>query len=216
MQSYKLDLVSAPAVEPISLAEAKEYIRVDGSDEDSIISNLIAAARQNTELYTRCAFVSQTWRMFIDIFPASMSNTWWDGVRDGAACEFNSDGSIEVPLAPLQSVIHIKTYDDSDLFNILDGSNYKVSTYSGVTASNGEINLKKGKSWPSVTRSKNGVEIQFIAGYGDNASDVPVQIKQAILEEVAFMYENRGGCGNGSLNSSIARSILQQFRIKRL
>ena len=38
--------LAAPAAEPVSLAEAKEYLRIGGDGEDGLVGSLIAGARQ--------------------------------------------------------------------------------------------------------------------------------------------------------------------------
>lgn len=61
-----LILVEAPAVEPVTLEEAKLHMKVDTTEDDALISVLIAAARKVAEEYTRRAFITQTWEYSID------------------------------------------------------------------------------------------------------------------------------------------------------
>jgi hypothetical protein len=63
MTSY---LIAGPGEEPVSLAEAKAFARVDGTDEDALISALIAAARLHVESLTGRALVMQTWRLVLN------------------------------------------------------------------------------------------------------------------------------------------------------
>lgn len=58
--------VTPPAVEPVTLEETKLHLRVDGTEEDNLISALIKAARQKAEEYTRRAFITQTWEVALD------------------------------------------------------------------------------------------------------------------------------------------------------
>lgn len=58
--------VTPPAVEPVMLEETKLHLRVDGTEEDSLIAALITAARQKAEDYTRRAFITQTWELALD------------------------------------------------------------------------------------------------------------------------------------------------------
>lgn len=58
-----LERVTAPASEPVSLAEAKLYLRVDGTDDDTLISDLIVAARMNAEDFLRKSLITQTWKL---------------------------------------------------------------------------------------------------------------------------------------------------------
>lgn len=64
-----LQLISPPAEEPLSLAEAKLHLRVDFSDEDALISALISAARQAAETITARQLVTARWKYILDAFP---------------------------------------------------------------------------------------------------------------------------------------------------
>ena len=86
-----LVIKTPPASEPVSLAEAKSFLRITDGDDDALISSLVTAIRQKAEFWTRRSFITQTWTL------------WLDSVPKG----FN----ITVPLSPLQSITHIKSYD---------------------------------------------------------------------------------------------------------
>jgi hypothetical protein len=62
MTSY---LIAGPGEEPVSLAEAKAFCRIDGTDEDALVSALIAAARLHVESITGRALLTQTWRLIL-------------------------------------------------------------------------------------------------------------------------------------------------------
>ena len=59
----RLERVTAPASEPVTLAEAKLYLRVDGTNEDSLISDLIVAARMSAESWLRLSLITQSWKL---------------------------------------------------------------------------------------------------------------------------------------------------------
>ena len=59
-------LLTAPAAEPLSVAEAKAFLRVEHDDDDAMIASLIAAARNHVEALTRCGLITQTWRIVLD------------------------------------------------------------------------------------------------------------------------------------------------------
>lgn len=163
-----LKQTAAPASEPVTTDEAKSHVRVDISDDDTLIDSLIASARDTIEKLARRALITQTWRLSLDNWP------------DGDA--------IELPRPPLQSVSSI-TYTESDgTVNTWDTSGYIVDTDSEP----GRVVLAYGESWPSVTLyPAAAIKITFVAGYGDEAGDVPEPWKQAIKLLVAHWYENR-------------------------
>lgn len=160
-------LNSAPAVEPVSLSEAKAHLRVDGGDEDDLISSLITAARVHTEVQTGQSLIEQTWSVFQDSWP---------------------DGPVmALPLAPVISVAAVRVYGEDDIPSAIDPSHYYVDTASRPA----RLVLRSGRTWPRPGRAANGAEVEIIAGYGAGPADVPEPLKQAILQLVAYWFENR-------------------------
>ena len=84
-------LLTPPAVEPLSLAEAKAWLRVAHDDDDALIAALVASGRAHIEKETRRALIAQTWRIVRDAWPAS--------------------GRIEAYPAPLRQVLAARVYD---------------------------------------------------------------------------------------------------------
>jgi uncharacterized phiE125 gp8 family phage protein len=164
----RLTLVTPPPTEPVTVEEAKAHARIDEDDDQPLVAGLIATAREMAEDYTRRAFITQTWKMFLDAWPVC--------------------GFVELPKAPLQSVTHIKTYDDADVPTTFDSVYYFVDTATRP----GRITLRTTGSWPAPARVANGIEIQFIAGYGNAPSNVPSKVKHGILGLIAWLYEHRG------------------------
>lgn len=206
---YKLDIVTEPVLEPVTVAEVKTALRVDSSDDDTLIGYLITAARQSAESFTKRAFITQTWKMLMDDF--CDVNDY--GYTPAYTLYSNEPSYIEIPLAPLQSITHLKTYDDSDVATTFASSNYYVSTYGGSFARAGTLTLRDASVWPTFERNKDGIEIQFVAGYGTAASDVPQQIRMAVQEQATFLYNNRGSCDGATGLSMVAKQMLNPFRI---
>lgn len=166
MRFFRLN--TAAAIEPVTTAEVKLYARVAHSVEDSIIASWIKAARKLAEDYQHRSYVEQIYRMTYDSFPGTC---------------------IDFPRPPLISVADpIKYYDTDDTEFEFAASNYFVDTNSEV----GRLALNYGISWPTVTlRPINAVIIDFTTGYGDEATDVPDSVKNAIYIYCTHMYENR-------------------------
>lgn len=202
---YKTNLVTAPTEEPITLAELKTHLRIDSTNEDTYLNSLIKGAREALELKYDLALVTQTWQIFFDNFK-QYQEAWWDGIEYLPVGYF-SQKQIEIPKSPLQSVTHIKTYNENNVGTVFSSNNYTVLTYSGVSPSNGRVVLKDGVTWPDVHRDFDGIEIQFVAGHG-SASAVPQVVKQSILEEAAYRYEHRGDCDPSNLNSPISNKSM--------
>jgi uncharacterized phiE125 gp8 family phage protein len=163
-----LALVTPPTVEPVTLAQAKAHLKVDTADDDALITALIAAARARTEWHTGRALVTQSWMLYLDRWP--------------------SDGIVEIPLPPLQTVTSLTAYARDGSALVIDAAHYVVDFASAP----GRLVLKPDYAPPTDLRAANAIALAFTAGYGDAAADVPAMLKQAILEIVAFLYENRG------------------------
>jgi len=162
-----LEVTVGPAMEPISLAEAKAHLRVDHTDEDAVIRRLIGAARRRCELVARRAFVSQTLALKLARWPR--------------------DGVIRLWRPPLQSVSSIVYVDSAGDSATWDGENYVVEA--GVEPPG--VWLGYGKQWPTATlRPGLPITVTYVAGYGD-AEDVPETYRQAVLLMVGHYFENR-------------------------
>jgi uncharacterized phiE125 gp8 family phage protein len=162
-----LVLITPPAEEPVSLAEAKLHLRVDVSDDDALINGLIQAARERAEDILRRALITQTWELTLDQFP--------------------SGDEIELPFPPLQSVASIKYTNSNGDESVFSSDDYIVDT----AEEPGKVVLAYGSTWPSVTLYPTGaVAVRYVAGYGE-AADVPQTFKQAMLLMAGEWYENR-------------------------
>jgi len=84
-------LLTPPAIEPLSLAETKAYLRVETADDDPLIAALIAAGRIHVERQTGLALLTQGWRLVLDCWP--------------------ENGSIAVGPAPLQALSAARVFD---------------------------------------------------------------------------------------------------------
>ena len=173
MQSHPLSvLVTAPQMEPLTLKEAKLYLRVDQSTEDNLISGMVVAARQWVETYTRRALVTQTWDFRYESF-------------------MDTRQPLILPKAPLQSVTSITYLDEDGVSQTLASSNYSVRTLSGATAGRGYIELNDDVSLPSLyTDALAPVTVRAVCGYGAAAS-VPDGVKMAIYLMLGDLYEQR-------------------------
>jgi uncharacterized phiE125 gp8 family phage protein len=161
-------LITPPAVEPVSLDEAKLHLRVDGQEEDDLITGYLTAAREVCEDESRRAFITQTREAVLDCWPAA---PW-----------------IALPRSPLQSVVSIKYTDSQGVEHTWPSSEYIVDTAS----SPGRVRLAYGKWWPWATlQPGTAIRVRYVAGYGDDAADVPQKYRQAIKLLVGHYYENR-------------------------
>lgn len=177
-----LNLATAPATEPISLAEAKAHLRVDHADDDATITLLISVTRQYVDAVSGWlgrALVTQTWDFVLDQFPLPMAP--WCCYPLTAA----PPTALQVPWPPLQSVTSIKYIDVNGAQQTMPAGDYRVDAASTPGW------ILPVTTWPATKAVPNAVEIRFVAGYGDDAADVPAPIRQALLLMIGAWYENR-------------------------
>lgn len=184
--------IEQPEGEPVTLAEAKDHCRVDGSDEDTKIERLIVAARESAENFTERSFLPTGWKLYLDC---------WGGTE------------ISIPRAPLTDIEGIVYVDTNGDEQTLSPNYYQVDE----AKERGRVVLAPNKCWPSVQAGRiNPIEIEFIAGYTDAAS-VPQGIKLGILQLVAHWLENPMPVVTGTIVSEIPmmiQNILWPFRVK--
>ena len=164
--------ITAPTTEPLTTAEAKLYLRVDNTTENTLISGMIHSARQMVETYTRRALMTQTW---------DFRYPWFMDTRR----------PLIIPKAPLQSVTNITYLDEDGISQTLGSSNYSVRTFAGYAAGRGYVELNDDVSLPSVyTDAIMPVTVRAVCGYGA-AADVPEGLKMAIYLMLGDLYEQR-------------------------
>lgn len=177
MRYRSLTRTTPPAVEPVTLAEAKAHCRVDTSDDDTYIGTLITAARQWVEEYLDRSLVNTQWTMRLDAFPYE----------------------IELPRPPIASSGTVTavtlTYtlgDDSTA--TLSTSAYRVDRQSTP----GVVRQLRNGTWPANLDDYNAVQITWWGGYGATGSTVPAAIRHAMLMLIATWYDRRASVDNAS------------------
>jgi uncharacterized phiE125 gp8 family phage protein len=164
---FSLVRVTAPAVSPISLAEAKAQMRVEGSDDDAIIQRLIDAAVAFVDVQGVLgrAMITQTWGQWLSPNPSTVS----------------------LMLGPVQSVSAIKYYDLNGTLQTATLADFNVfGTPNRIT-----ITPKTGKAWPITQTRDDAIKIEYVIGYGDSAATVPQTVRHGLMMLVAHWYENR-------------------------
>ena len=212
MSGIKID--TAWTTSAVATSEQKSFMRVDFSDDDTLIAELIKSAQNLVEAYMNRAITTQTLSLFLDRLPFYSDIKLQEGVFTAPDLEYNSN-FIVLPKPPVASVTHVKYYDNDNNASTFASSNYYVDTISDQA----RVVLKTGSSWPTVseTRNANAYEIKYVAGYG-GASDVPEPIVQAIKLLTTHLYENREAVTSLSVNAIpyTIGALLQPYKVQRL
>jgi len=185
--------INPPAQEPITLAEMKAWLRLDGVDEDGLINALITSARLSVETITSQALITQSWRMVLDQWPVAPL--------------------IELTLAPLQRLSAVRIYAADGLT-----SNLSINDFRCEISAKQQPRLALLKRQPPPMVPISGIELDLVMGYGDDGTSVPEPLKLAIKMLVAFWFENRGDEPTGvplRWPDEISR-LLAPYQLRRL
>lgn len=187
-------LITAPAAEPVQLADAKLHLKVSTASDDTLIGLMIAAAREEAENEIGRALITQTWEKYLDAFPDAVGL-------------FNP---------PLQSVSSINYVDSAGNAQTLAGTEYVVDDKQEPAW----IVPAFGKSWPATRNVVNAVTVRFVCGYGAADTAVPKAIRNWILLRVGALYENRasvvlmdGRVNVAALPAQFIDRLLDRYRI---
>lgn len=101
----RLARMSAPALEPISVADAKLYLRVDGDAEDALIAQMIEAVRLVAEEATGRSLMTQRWKLIY---------------ADALPCE------VPLPFGPVQAIESVTVVDALGAENVVDAGGYRL------------------------------------------------------------------------------------------
>jgi hypothetical protein len=203
-----ITITTQPAIEPVTVAECKHFMRVDTNDDYDLISDLIVMARQLCEEHTRRKFINTGITLALDGFPYGKRDMWWDGVQQMAVSELYAYADcIKLPFPPAISVTSITTYDSGNNAHVFSSAAYRLDT-------NGNIYLNDGYVWPSDLRDYDAVRIVYVAGYGATGSSVPAPINHAIKMTVAAMYDDRScvSIPQGAMNALAPYRLIEERR----
>lgn len=197
----------APAEEPVTLAEAKAWLKVDTTADDELITELITAAREHLEELTSRSFVATTWVSYWDTWP-----------RLGTYAGAGVSREIELPVAPLVSVSAVKYLDAAGVEQTLAGASYTVE---GALHSSrfGRLWLNADASLPDMGDFPGALRVTFVAGAADAAA-APALAKVAIKQMLALWYESaRQGVNIGNIVNALpwsGEAIINLLRVRSI
>ncbi len=187
----------APAIAPVTLAEAKLHCRVEHSVEDTLLTNLIGAATEMVDGWTGSigqALCEQTWRQDYDY--------WTRPLR--------------LPLWPVISVSSVTYIDQNAATQTLSASNYTLRR----DALGAYLDFDDDFEFPTLEVNVRAViSVTYVAGYEDDdatsppTATVPERIRVAILLLVGHWYAHREAVGQPMFEQPMAvRYMLEGVR----
>jgi len=148
-------VITAPSAEPLLEADVKTRLSITDSLDDDDITAYIQASREQAESFMQQSIITQTVELALDRFP----------------------DEIELPMGPVQSITSVKYIDTDGVEQTLSSAVYTIDDYSPVPW----LLLVEDNVWPDTYDSANAVKVRYVAGWGDAGTDVPEDIKTAML-----------------------------------
>jgi hypothetical protein len=227
-----------PTAEPITLVQAKNFLRVQITDDDDLISGLITAAREMVEHFCNRSFVPKTYCMVLDCFPY-----YTDSVMSQLAYPpsyyalpmysttlWNYSQMIKLWMPPVAEVLGIDyTASDGTNKTLEQDTNFLLDSVSEPA----RVFPLPGQMWPSCLYCPNAVRIRYRAGYGDltdvdispiageisvgaAGQPIPKRALTAMYQLMNNWYENREAAAPGSMNEipNHVKMLLWSLRVQ--
>ena len=188
MRYNSVTRATGPAVEPLTVAEAKLHLRVDISDDDAYIGTLITAAREWVENYLDRTLI--TTQLIL------------------RAAEFPTE-ELELARPPMvasgTATAVVITYTLADTTTAtLSTALYRVDR----TTTPGNVAPIINGTWPSdVIEDANAVAVTYWAGYGPTSASVPATIRHACLMLIGHWYDRRSAVLTGTISKPIEFAV---------
>jgi uncharacterized phiE125 gp8 family phage protein len=181
-------MIAGPAVEPVPLAEMRDYLRLDETAEDALVAALVKAARLTVEAAARRILIESRWRLRLDRWPA--------------------DRVVRLPLSPLVGVDEVRVFPRTGPAVTVDLAAIALDPASDPPR------LEIAAHVPPPGWLKRGIEIDVTAGYGPAPETVPEPLRQAVRLLAAHWFERRGDDGPAPLPD--LHALVAPFRVARL
>ena len=162
----KFKRVEAPEIDALELERVKDELSINHDDDDYAIQALISAATSMCETYTNRALITQTRSIFYNQFP----------------CEY----SIKLRYGPVQEINRLTLHLEDGTSTDVDPSDYYLTD----DESSGALTLNRYKYWPTdILRPREGIEIEYVCGYGDEAEDVPAELQVGMINLIQWQWQ---------------------------
>ncbi len=184
-EGLEIQIVTAPAMEPVTLEEAKVFCRIDTDDDNTIVEGLISAVRAEAERYANCAFLTQT-----------LIAQW-----------LRMNDYVILPRPPHQSISKVEVYDGRSWIEI---TRYDQR---GLEQKRVYFNRSTFTLTSYVEESARITFVAGIADDMDHLSaDKKAIIQHAIFDSVAYAYQSRGEQQEGGLLTPVSMAFLDNIK----
>jgi hypothetical protein len=203
--------ITAASIPPVTTAEMKSHLRIDFADDDTVVTNYVDAATEYLQDRLRRQLITQTFELTLDAFPNNKE--LFDGTRGTMASADSPFGQvIQLPMSPIQTITTVKYIDTDGNEQTLSSALYQLDE----TAIPGRLSPAYNQEWPDTRPQLEAVAIRFVAGHGDAITDVPENLRQAVMLLAGHWYESREATQTGNVARSIPFGVDNLINDKRV
>jgi hypothetical protein len=184
-----VSIITPPATRPITVADMRAFLGIDGTQDDLMLEAFIDAANDAIRQYCGRSLVTETLELRMDGFPGydeAAELALGPGMHVVSIPFIRNGGGavVGLPFGPIASIVSVKTYGRDNSEAVFDADAYEFDA--------SRLYLNEGRVWPSDLRKRDAVAIRYTSGSAPSA--IPPAIIQAVKTHVAAMYECRSGC----------------------
>lgn len=186
--------IVAPEAAPLSLAAAKEVLKVEHDQEDALIESLIEAA---TELLD-----GDKGDLGLCLEPQT-----WEWTRPGFATPYGEP--LRLPLAPVISIEAIEYLDPDGALQTLASDAYQLDP----DCTPARLYRAPWASWPAVAGSPAAVTIRFRAGHPEGTPAPLLNVMRMLITRW-FYYRNDVSVGKSVAELPFgAERLIRKYRV---
>ena len=181
--------VTPPNGEPVSLSEARDYLRIGHEGEDALVQHLIEGARARLERASGLALVSRVLRQTWSAWPVALMAR-----------------GIPIRPGPVQNIISVKEISGSGASDLTASFLFDASLQ--------RLCLAEFAHMPLIAPGAHAA-VEYLAGFGD-AVDVPADLKHAVLRLAEDTYRRGESAAEGEAFPPDVQAIVESYREVRL
>lgn len=177
---------------PVGIDLVREHIQLYDTLDDGLLkgatgfNGYLLAATAEVERRGQVSLISQKRRLVLGDFTSSISGK-----------------SYSLGFGPVVSIIEIKYLDDSGVEQTLDPSTYRL-TKTGAIVFNSSV--------PSVYSGPDTLWIDYSAGYGNAAANVPAEWQHCVMACASHKYNYRDGAAGGAYDAAWEKAFGNMIR----
>lgn len=164
----KVSINTAPVLRPVTVAEFKEWARIDHTDDDAtLIPRLLDEAIEAAEVFLWRKLITQTWDEYFDDFA----------------------DPLKLRYSPASSITSVTYYDSNQTLQTLATTVYEL----GELYNRSVVRRKYNQDWPTPLDHEDMVIVRYVVGYGTTGASVPAPIRDAICVHATWGYDRQRG-----------------------